>query len=153
MSELISSRSSNIQASLIGQSRKEIKSASSLESELKKIWINTTSNRQNIDKIRNLADKYNIECSSNKQNLDGELHNALELLQANCNLVADRIKKGIQISNGGAIIGSSSALVSVVSCSNQLNLANNPDFKYLNNIIGNRHLALNHDLWTKMKWS
>ena len=37
VSELISSRSSNIQASLIGQSRKEIKSASSLESELKKI--------------------------------------------------------------------------------------------------------------------
>ena len=50
----------------------------------------------------------------------GAIENALSLIEGNSALVADRIKKGIKISNGNEVIGAESALTYIVRRSGQI---------------------------------
>ena len=139
VSDLISKRSSSIKASLIGQSVKEIQSSQSLEKELKKLWIDKIKKSEILDRTRKERGGISKRFQTDRQDINNELHHALELIQANCNQVANRIRKGLQISNGGAIIGSQSALISVLNSSNQLNSANQSDMKNLKSVIGSSY--------------
>ena len=116
VSSLISPRTSSIQASLIGQAANKQLNHTDAKKAIRTLWKRKHSTSPLI--TESILNKSDIEPFSSFQGTNPEDH-ALEILEINSQIVAHRIQKHLNLINGDQVIGSKSALSTILKISSQ----------------------------------
>ena len=120
ISDLISERSEQIRASLVGQTKSKVSSVKELYSEIQ---------------LAKKGPRKNEDCIDISNYEQGGIDEALELMKLNSNIVSKRINESIQIDNSFEIIGNKSAICKVVENGNKESIADKDTVEHAKYIL------------------